>query len=210
MFLAFGVMLPCGAFLAYTGYHRKHVYVQVSAVFLGIVGAVLAFAYVGRRSGEHAHHWVGFLVLVLATVVQPYLITHKMYTAHHRNGVLVTTLGLLNGGLGISLLGLRRTFVVMYAFLVSLQVIFVAFDPLHMRSSRMIAMGVAKQHGESTVVELRSLLQRAPGTRLRRRRRADVLPGDVLAAGGAAKRGEEWHCAPQKEGAEVVFTAPSR
>jgi hypothetical protein len=168
MFLAFGILLPAGGFLAYTGHHKFHVFFQLGGLLLAVAGLGLAVAYVGaRRSFTHAHHWLGLAVLLLGLVLQPCAILLSRRggaggafwrRVHHRNGSAVILLGLCNNALGIKLLGLRYAYVTMYLFIVVVQLVFVTFDPLSMRSSRMIAMARAKQQGESTVVELSKLL----------------------------------------------------
>ena len=166
MFGAFGVLLPAGGFLAYTGYHRMHVYFQLGGIIFAVLGFGLSAAYVGwSRSFTLTHHLLGLIVMLLALVAQPWAITRGWRRFHHRNGSAVILLGLVNNALGIALLGLRRTFVVMYVFVVALQLVFVVFDPLGMRSARMISVTKAKQEGESTVVELHELLSTRDKTR---------------------------------------------
>ena len=38
MVLAFAIFLPTGAFLAHTGYHKIHVYCQLTGILFAVVG----------------------------------------------------------------------------------------------------------------------------------------------------------------------------
>eukprot|EP00937_MAST-01D_sp_MAST-1D-sp2_P006708 g6708.t1 len=156
---------------------------------------------------------MGFLIMLLSLFLQPYAIAKKHVWLHHKNGALIIVLGWVNAATGISLLGLRSTFVVGYGFLVAVQIFVIVFDPLNARGARLIRDALKKQRGESTVVELESLLakptrQRAGGAMLRARHGGAVQPSDDNAIAGGGSRANKWGCTLHNAGHTVKFTAP--
>lgn len=168
MFTSFGVMLPIGAFLAFTGFHKYHVYMQCTAVIIAVVGAGVAINMVEGWGVPHfqgAHGKLGLLILLNTLALQPYAIWRKWIKIHHRNGSLLIVGGFTNIFLGMTAISLDSGYLVMYIFWLSLLLIGFIFDPMQMRSRRMIQMAQMKQRGENIVVSIAQLFRARDGTR---------------------------------------------
>lgn len=162
MFSAFGVILPIGAFLAYTGFHKRHIFFQVTGVCVGVVGGIFAIVFVQKTTGHHLsnpHHLMGVFILFLAAIVQPTAILKKNRAIHHKNGAAIIGFGLMNIIFGIFLLGLDIAFVYFYALYVCVLLVVFVFDPLQMRAKRMIEIAEIKARGEEIAVDAVMLLR---------------------------------------------------
>jgi PAS domain S-box-containing protein len=73
MFVAFGVLLPFGGFLAVSGRYRVHQVVQPLALLLAAVGFALALVFKEKQGPHfnHVHSYVGIVFLAAALILQP-------------------------------------------------------------------------------------------------------------------------------------------
>lgn len=177
MAMAFGVFLPTGTFLAHTGFHKLHVYCQISGICCSLLGFILIIVQISQTSNAHfeivqpgnnIHKILGLLIIVLATTAQPYFITHKMVWQHHKNGGLILILGFVNILLGLLLITSWEPTKSYKGFILAFYVLYVGswalnfcFDPFRMRQGRLIELAQMKARGKDTDVNLSKLLQEA-------------------------------------------------
>lgn len=100
MILAFGVLLPLGAFMAHNRRHLVHKLMQPATTALGLAGLALVVAFVQMTSGVHfrqtVHAIVGVVVLAL-TLATPLLLVRVQWRRWHRGcGHVIVGLGIAN------------------------------------------------------------------------------------------------------------------
>jgi hypothetical protein len=175
MFTAFGICLPIGTFLAHTGYHKIHVYCQVTGIVAAIVGFIMIVVNISNTHGKHfevlptpkdnPHTILGLLIIILATTFQPFFIVNKMVFQHHKNGALILALGFINVALGLYYLTsasqykqYRGGFLTFYLIWVAAWVLNYIFDPFRMRQGRLIELARMRARGKDTAIDLKKLL----------------------------------------------------
>lgn len=100
MILAFGVLLPLGAFMAHSQKHLVHRLMQPTGTALGLAGLALVVAYVQMTTRAHfrqtVHAVVGVVVLTM-TLTTPLLLVRVQWRRWHRGcGHVITCLGIAN------------------------------------------------------------------------------------------------------------------
>jgi len=158
MFTAFGFILPVGAFLAYTGFHKYHMCFQVTGVTIGICGAVCGIIFAHPYHATLAHHFVGFFILVMALFIQPLALALKHREVHHKNGAAIVGFGLMNIFFGLNLMALGLEFLLSYALYLAFLVVMFIFDPLQLREKRLIEIAKIKKRGGTTEVDIAATL----------------------------------------------------
>ena len=175
MVLAFAIFLPTGAFLAHTGYHKIHVYCQLTGILFAVVGFVLIVVYISLNNWDHfqilveprnnPHTILGLIILIMATIIQPIAIIKKYVPIHHYNGALIICLGWINISLGMYYLTsaskyekYRTGLLVFFFIYIAFYTVNYIFDPFRMRQKRLIELAQMKARGKDTKIDLRRLM----------------------------------------------------
>ena len=100
MILAFGVLLPVGAFMAHGQRPFVHKLTQPTGIAVGLAGLAMIVAYVQVTSRAHfrltVHAVVGVVILALS-LATPLLLVRIQWRRWHRGcGHVITCLGLAN------------------------------------------------------------------------------------------------------------------
>jgi len=100
MAIAFGFLLPIGAFLAHNKVTLAHKILQPLGILLGLSGLVLVIVYVHLSHGSHfrfvIHSAVGLVLLLMVTIGMPLLLLKKPRIWHKRMGHVVVFFGMAN------------------------------------------------------------------------------------------------------------------
>lgn len=156
MGLAFGLMFPIGAFLAYTGHHKIHIPIQLTSLAIAVTGFILIVTSIESRGGSHfdnPHSVAGLIILIAAFFLQPVAIYFRQREVHHKNGSFVVLSGMMNVFLGMLLAGLASIYQAFYTVIFLSHLINFIFDPLQLRQKRMIEIAKMKAKGQDIEVQ---------------------------------------------------------
>lgn len=101
MAVAFGILLPVGAFLAHQRIMLVHKITQPLGILLAVAGFVMVVVYVELNDKDHfdelIHSVLGFALILLVLLVMPVLLVHKKWRQWHRRcGHVVAFFGMGN------------------------------------------------------------------------------------------------------------------